>query len=173
MQTWRLQAKTKATTCLDRLQIQRSYFEVFMLHAHQDGSCRDAAEQSSATSKKILIFEPDEYLASLLHMLLVREGFSIQAITALENARGHILAKPAPDLIFITNRWLVDDRPIILQAIEDEARWQTVPIVMLMDYFNIDVVENAMSNGVNDYLMQPFQPGDLLDLIQRHTKNEQ
>lgn len=143
-----------------------------MLHAHQDGSCRDAAELASATKKKILIFEPDEYLASLLHMLLVREGFTIQAITALENARSHILAKPAPDLIFITNRWLVDDRPIILQAIEDETNWQSVPIIMLMDYFNIDVVENAMSNGVNDYLMQPFQPGDLLDLIQRYTNDQ-
>jgi len=139
-----------------------------MLHAHQSGSCRDAAE-ASATKKRILIFEPDEYLASLLHMLLQREGFSISAITALENARGHILAKTPPNLIFITNRWLVDDRPIILQAIENEYSWQNVPVIMLVDYFNIDVIEHALDNGISDYLVQPFQPGDLLDLIQRYT----
>ena len=143
-----------------------------MLHAQQDGSCREAAT-TPGTRKKILLFEQDEYLASLLHMLLVREGFSIHAITALENARMHILAKPAPDLIFINNRWLVDDRPLILQAIENEPGWQAVPTIMLLDYFNIDVVENAMDNGINDYLMQPFHPGDLLDMVQRHTNNRQ
>lgn len=139
-----------------------------MLHAQLNGSCRDAADET-ATKRKILIFEQDEYLASLLHLLLQREGYGISAITAVEDARAHILAKSPPELIFITNRWLVDDRPIILQAIENEPAWQNVPVVMLLDYFNIDVIEHALDNGVSDYLVQPFHPGDLLDLIQRYA----
>jgi len=140
------------------------------LYAHLNELPIETAEQTEVRHK-ILIFEQDEYLASLLHLLLEREGFTINAITAIEDARAHIMAKTPPSLIFVTNRWLVDDRPIILQAMENEPGWQNVPTIMLLDYFNIDVIEHALDNGVSDYLVQPFQPGELLDLIQRYIYN--
>ncbi len=142
-----------------------------MLNALPSELSRDVVNEPMPR-RKILIFEQNEYIASLLHLLLQREGFSISAITAIEDAQAHILSKSAPDLIFISNRWLLDDRPMILQAMENEEGWQNVSIIMMLDYFNIDVIEHALENGVCDYLVQPFEPGDLVDMIQRYISRD-
>lgn len=140
-----------------------------MLYAQLAGTGRDASEELT-TRQRILIFEQDEYLASLLHLLLQREGYAISAITSIEDAQAHILSKDPPALVFVNNQWLLDDRPVILQMMENRGTWQHVPVIMLLNYFEVEVVEHALDNGVSDYLVQPFQPGELLDVIQKYIK---
>lgn len=142
-----------------------------MLQALPTEYCSDL-DDDSPPRRKILVFEQNEYIASLLHLLLQREGFSINAITAIDDAQAYILSKSPSDLIFVGSRWLTDDRPFILQAMENEDGWQNVPVIMLLDYFNIEAIEHALENGISDYLVQPFEPGDLIDMIQRYINRE-
>ena len=59
------------------------------------------ADASARTRRRILLLEQDEYLASLLDMLLHREGFEIVALTSDDHARQVIHGMTPPDLIFI------------------------------------------------------------------------
>ena len=43
---------------------------------------------------------------------------------------------------------------------------------MLMNYYDLDLIERVTELGVADRLLQPFEPGALLDMIQKHSNSE-
>ncbi len=137
------------------------------MHAPDISTC-DHPSQATETRRQIVLFEHDEYIASLLHMLLHREGFDIVAITEQADAAAHIQAHGAPDLIFMDNRWLIEEHPPIIHAFEQAGHWQETPIIMLMSYFQSEKIDYALSLGVTDYILQPFEPGELLDVIRKY-----
>ena len=126
------------------------------------------ADASARNRRCILLLEQDEYLASLLHMLLYREGFEIVALTCDDNARTFIHSTSPPDLIFIDGSWINHDRIDVFTDMAQRIEWQRVPLIMLMNYYDAEKIEQAMNLGISDYLMQPFEPGELLDMIQRY-----
>lgn len=140
-----------------------------MMHAHDVRTCMDASTTPD-TRRKILILEQDEYLASLMHLLLYREGFAITAITDTEQLRTQIQSHRQPNLMFVSHRWLRDESPWVLTALKADTCWQSVPIIMLMNYYDLDLIEHVTELGVRDHLLQPFEPTDLLDMIQKYTK---
>ncbi len=139
------------------------------MHAPYSRTCMDA-DPDVRTRRRILLLEQDEYLASLLHMLLYREGFEISALTSDDNARAYIRNSAPPDLIFIDCNWMNDDRLHVLSDCTKRIEWQVVPIIVLMSYYDAEKIEQMMSYGVTDYLLQPFEPGELLDVIQRYMR---
>ena len=126
------------------------------------------ADASARTRRRILLLEQDEYLASLLEMLLHREGFQIVALTSDDNAKTFIHNSTPPDLIFIDSSWINHDRIDVLAGFAQRIEWQRVPMIMLMGDYNGEKIEEAMNLGITDYLLQPFEPGELLDIIQRY-----
>ena len=139
------------------------------MHAHPSGTCLDQ-NPSATDAPTIIIFEQDEYLASLLHFLLSREGFIIHAITDPDQAECFVRGNRPVDLLFIDDCWLKDDDPKILEVIRNHEDWQKVPIIGLMRYFRSEDVGNALDKGINDYILQPFDVNELLDRIQQHLK---
>lgn len=139
-----------------------------MMHAHDVRTCMDASTTPD-TRRKILILEQDEYLASLMHLLLYREGFAITAITDTEQLRTQLQSQHQPNLMFVSHRWLRDENPWVLTALKADICWQAVPIIMLMNYYDLDLIERVTALGVRDHLLQPFEPADLLDMIQKYV----
>ena len=137
------------------------------MHAPDTRRCMDA-DVSPSTGRRILLLEQDDYLASLLHMLLHREGFEVYALASTDNAQIFIHGTSPPDLIFIDSNWIGEDRIDVFAEIAQRIEWQRVPVIMLMSYYDADKIEHAMNLGVTDYLLQPFEPGELLDIIQRY-----
>ena len=137
------------------------------MHAPDTRTCMDA-DASARNRRRILLLEQDEYLASLLDMLLHREGFEIVALTSDDNARNFIHNTTPPDLIFIDGSWISHDRIDVFTDLAQRIEWQRVPLIMLLSYYDAEKIEQAMNLGINDYLMQPFEPGELLDVIQRY-----
>ena len=128
------------------------------------------ANQNKAYAPKILILEQDEYLASLLHLLLSREGYLITAITDPEQALQYIRTFAAAHLVFIDQSWLLESDPKILDALRSQAEWQSTPMVALLNVFNQDNIDRLATNGIDNYLAQPFDPNELLDLIQANLR---
>jgi len=137
------------------------------MHAPHSRTCMDA-DASARTRRRILLLEQDEYLASLLDMLLHREGFEIVALSSDDHARTVIHGMTPPDLIFIDCSWISQDRIDVLADFAQRIEWQRVPLIMLMSYYDAEKIEQAMNLGISDYLLQPFEPGELLDVIQRY-----
>jgi DNA-binding response OmpR family regulator len=128
------------------------------------------ADHYAQTRRRILLLEQDEYIASLLHMLLHREGFEISAVTSNENAHTYVHHATPPDLIFLDGDWINDERNEILSFCSKRIEWQVVPIIVLQHHFDEQKIERLLSMGVTDYLLQPFEPGQLLDVIQRYLR---
>jgi response regulator of citrate/malate metabolism len=40
---------------------------------------------------------------------------------------------------------------------------------MMMNYYDLDLIERVTTMGVTDHLLQPFEPAALIDMIQRYT----
>ena len=137
------------------------------MHVSDVRTCMDASSAPVA-KRKILVLEQDKFLASLMHMLLHREGFQLQVITDENDALGHIQVQTPPELLFISHSWLKSDDPLILQHLKGHRGWQNVPFILLLNYYDEDIIERSDSMGVSDYLIQPIDPGILLDLIQKH-----
>ena len=140
-----------------------------MMHAHEVRTCMDATEAPD-TRRKILILEQDEYLASLMHLLLYREGFAITAITDPTQIQHHLAAHYPAKMLFISHRWLRDDNPEVLHAIRQHTQWHDVPIIMLLNYYDLDLIERVNEQGVSDYLLQPIEPAVLLDTVNKFLK---
>ena len=141
------------------------------MHVSDVRTCMDASSAPVAR-RKILVFEEDKFLASLMHMLLYREGFDLSIITAEVDALDHIQGQSPPELLFINHKWLTDDYPAVIQRMQHHDGWQNVAIILLLNYFDEDIIEHATSMGVSDYLLQPIEPGGLLDLIQKHIRSK-
>jgi DNA-binding NtrC family response regulator len=141
---------------------------LLMMHAHEVRTCMDATNKPD-TRRKILILEQDEYLASLMHLLLYREGFAITAITDVEQLHPLLQAEYAPMMVFVSHRWLRDVDPVVLKLISDKPQWQNVPRIMLMNYYDLDLIERVTEQGVTDHLLQPFEPAALIDMICKYA----
>jgi two-component system chemotaxis response regulator CheY len=118
--------------------------------------------------RKILILEQDMFLASLLHMLLHREGFELRVITSEQNALLHINNQPPSELLFISHNLLKTEETSVLQHLKEDTVWQEVPVILLLNYYDENTIAQTDELGVNDYLVQPFDPCALLDLIQKY-----
>lgn len=138
------------------------------MHAHDTRTCMDASN-SAAKQRKILILEQDEYLASLMHLLLFREGFATSAISNVEQLPPQLQSDITPMLLFISHRWLREDDPPVLKILHKQSSLRGVPMIMLMNYYDLDLIDRVSALGITDHLLQPFEPAVLLDMIQKYA----
>lgn len=138
------------------------------MHAQKMRTCMDATKLPK-NRRKILILEQDEYLASLMHLLLDREGYAITAISNIDQLPLHLPSEIAPMLVFISHRWLREEEPTVLKMFTETPHWQGVPLIMLMNYYDLDLIDRVTELGVTDHLLQPFEPIALLEMIAKYS----
>ncbi|HNY31056.1 MAG TPA: response regulator transcription factor [Fibrobacteria bacterium] len=121
--------------------------------------------------KTIFAIDDDPMILLLLEHILSREGFDVAKAADGREAVdvGQSLATP-PDLV-VTDHMLpflsgVELVPI-LRSLEG---WARVPIVMLTAKGQESDIRRAFEAGADDYLVKPFQPGELLARIRRFVR---
>lgn len=137
------------------------------MHAKQSLTCMDAANQG-LESAQIMVCESDAYLAGLLNMLLKREGYKLATVTQPTQAPAYLETEAPPNLILMDGDWLYNDQDDVIRLIRAHARWRHVPIILLMKYYRSDAISHAMEAGATDYIIQPFDPMELMGQVQRH-----
>ena len=137
------------------------------MHVPDPWTCTDA-DINARAGRRILLLEEDDYLASLLDMLLQREGFEIRALNNPEGARSYLQQASPPDLVFINSGWISDKGIEVLGDYARRIEWQRVPMIMLLGFYDADKINRALELGISDYLLQPFEPGELIDIIHRY-----
>ncbi len=126
----------------------------------QDASVEVRGTASSGGS--ILLLGEDSDLGLYLRALLGAHGWRITAAQDLLSA----LADTQPsDLVLVLPG---TDGLAPLRALRAEARWQTVPIVVLSAGAGTDLLVEALSAGADDYLDAPFDPRELLARLRAH-----
>ncbi|HEU5187703.1 MAG TPA: response regulator [Candidatus Saccharimonadales bacterium] len=107
----------------------------------------------SATQQKILIIEDEEPLANMLADKLQAEGFNTQV--AYEGQSGLKAALSwLPDLILLDLIMPKMDGMTMLRRLRQEEKGKMVRVILLTNLSDTSKVFEAVSLGVNDYLVK-------------------
>ena len=110
---------------------------------------------------KILLAEDDPTMISLLKTLLKMEGFEVLALDVHSDVPAAV-EREKPQALFMDVHLGEQSGMKILEAIRNNKNLSDVRVVMTS---GLNVRDECLSRGANAFLMKPFMPDDLLDLL--------
>lgn len=120
---------------------------------------------------KILIIDDDTELSTIFATALKKDGFDV--ITASDGNSGIDKAKTEkPDLILLDQ--VLPDRKgnDVLKTLKQDATTQTIPVSMLSNFGQNELVQEAIGNGAIDYILKyQIEPQDLINKVKSLLKD--
>ncbi len=117
----------------------------------------------TATSK-ILVVDDDPNIIELVKMRLESAGYEVTGAYNEENAIDRVKSEPV-DLYLLDLMLENQDGISLMENIH--AITPDVPAIILTAHGTIETAVEAMRKGAYSYLTKPFEPGDLLQQIER------
>lgn len=110
--------------------------------------------------KIILIIEDEPAIRSMLHKILVKDGFTVSEADSVYEAKIRIADMP-PDLILLD--WMLPDKSGLEFANElrSDKTFSDIPIIMLTARVDENDRVRGLEAGVDDYITKPFSPREL------------
>ena len=115
----------------------------------------------------VLVIEDDDQIAYLLTYLLESEGYVVIQAVDGQLAQNMINDMVVPTLVLLDVSLPYIDGFDLLKLMRRLPEWDQVPIIMLSVKSEKKYIAKAFKAGVNDYVVKPFQPTELLDRIRR------
>ncbi|MFA7286402.1 MAG: response regulator [Patescibacteria group bacterium] len=124
-----------------------------------------AAVVPTATARRILIVEDDQFLRDLLERKLKAEGFIVE--TAIEGEAALAVAeKTMPDLILLDIILPGIDGFTILERLKQSPAMAGIPVILLTNLGQRDDVDKGLKLGAVGYLVKAhFTPGDIVEKV--------
>ncbi len=120
-------------------------------------------------SPTILIVEDDEVTLYMLEFLLQREGYTVtkandgkEALKLIENSKPFDIVLLDIMIPYINGFELVSH-------IRSQPSWEKTPVLMLSGKSQEKDIIKALDSGATDYIVKPFQPGEVLARIRKAT----
>jgi two-component system, OmpR family, alkaline phosphatase synthesis response regulator PhoP len=121
--------------------------------------------------KRIFIIEDDEVIRTLLGHILKREGYDVETASSGKDAVDMaIIMEIPPHLVLSDIMMPYLDGFQVVTALRALPGWEHVPMVMLTSKGQEQDIVRALDNGADDYLVKPFQPGELLARLRRFLR---
>jgi CheY-like chemotaxis protein len=102
---------------------------------------------------RVLFVEDDPSVAQMYRLKLELDGYDVEVATdgekALEIARSN-----APDIIFLDIRLPKLDGFGVLEALRKDPRTERLPVVILSNYSEKQLIERGLRMGALDYLIK-------------------
>ena len=127
---------------------------------------QDAAPESTVNPAMILVVEDDLALQEAIVDTLELSGLNTMAAGSGEQAL-ECLAKQRFDMVISdVNMGGMDGHQLL-----DEIKklYPFLPVLLITAYASIDRSVRAIQAGAVDYLVKPFDPSTLIDLVSRYT----
>ena len=119
-----------------------------------------------AGKKTILICDDDPVILRLLQVNLELEGYTVllahDGAEAVETA-----TQESPDLVILDIMMPRMDGYQACEAIKAADGTSDIPVVFLSAKAQQSDIERGKSFGVSEYLTKPFDPNELLDVVER------
>ena len=119
-----------------------------------------------ADSKRILICDDDPVILRLLQVNLELEGFDVLLGHNGEEAV-QIAQAEHPDLIILDIMMPRMDGYQACEKLKSLDDTRDIPVVFLSAKAQQSDIEKGKSFGVADYITKPFDPNDLIDVLDR------
>ena len=115
---------------------------------------------------KVLLAEDDQTMVGLLTTLLRMDGFEVSAVEADDDVAAAVeQARPA---------FLVLDVHLShqngLDILEDVRKVDPEHRVRVIMISGLNVREESLKRGADDFLLKPFMPDDLIRLLRKNVK---
>lgn len=110
----------------------------------------------------ILVAEDDDQISYLLNFMLTREGYKVKIANDGQEAMDAIVSIESPKLVMLDIMMPHYSGFELIEHIRKKASWNHVPIVMLTAKSQEQDIVKALESGANDYVVKPFQPGELI-----------
>lgn len=121
-----------------------------------------------AAPKRILVCDDDPVILRLLQVNLELEGYEV--ILAHHGAEAvDLAATEMPDLVILDIMMPRMDGYEACEALRAQPETKDIPVVFLSAKAQQSDIERGKKSGVADYVTKPFDPAELLDVIERHT----
>ena len=117
------------------------------------------------SSPRILVADDEPALLRLLEFVLGRRGYIIQGVTN-GNAAVEVLKNESPDLAILDVMMPGLDGYEVLTFIRETAHLEGLPVVMLTARAQLDDIQLGLSLGADAYLAKPFDPEELLSVVE-------
>ena len=102
---------------------------------------------------KVLFVEDDPSVAQMYKLKLELDGYQVQVAADGETAVQMAIAAP-PDIVFLDIRLPKLDGLAVLEALRGDQRTQAVPVVILSNYSESELVEKGLKLGALEYLIK-------------------
>jgi DNA-binding response OmpR family regulator len=116
--------------------------------------------------KKIVVAEDDKGIQEVMKLILEDEGYEVVAVENSDELN-ECLDKELPQLLLM-DIWLPGENgSSITNRLKKNDTTNSLPIIMVSA--SNDTKERAAEAGADDFLLKPFDVGDLLELVKKHV----
>ena len=115
---------------------------------------------------KVLLVEDDRALREALADTLVLAGHAFHAVASAEEALLAVDAEPFSLVVSDVNMPGMDGHQLLSRL---RACQPQLPVLLMTAHGAVERAVDAMRQGAADYLVKPFEPKALLDLVARHA----
>lgn len=115
---------------------------------------------------KVLLVEDDRALRQALADTLELGGFAYQAVGSAEEALDVVAGEAFSLVVSDVNMPGMDGHQLLALL---RARQPQLPVLLMTAHAAVERAVEAMRQGAADYLVKPFEPKALLELVARHA----
>ena len=115
---------------------------------------------------KIMVAEDDQTMVTLLTTLLKMDGFDVIALDADEDVPTAV-ERDHPDLLLLDVHLSNQNGLEILDKLHRTKKGDGMHVVMIS---GLNVREECLRHGANDFLLKPFMPDDLITVLRKNIK---
>ena len=128
-----------------------------------------STEINNETSKKpsILLVEDDEVTAYMLEYLLQREGYKVTNVPDGKQAFETINNNPPFSLALLDIMVPYVSGFELISHIRSLPEWDKTAVIMISGKSQERDIIKALDAGATDYIVKPFQPGEVLARIRK------
>ncbi|HEY5717546.1 MAG TPA: sigma-54 dependent transcriptional regulator, partial [Motiliproteus sp.] len=124
-----------------------------------------SAEQAT-TKGRVLVVEDDADLREALCDTLELAGYDFVAADSGEAALAQLAQQSVEMVVSDVNMGGMDGHALLAQL---RQRFPALPVLLITAYGQVDRAVDAIRNGAVDYLLKPFEPEALLQIVARYV----
>ncbi|WP_210395750.1 sigma-54-dependent transcriptional regulator [Motiliproteus sediminis] len=122
--------------------------------------------ESQTAKGRVLVVEDDAELREALCDTLELAGYEYRQADSGEAALALLEEQPVEMVVSDVNMGGMDGHALLAQL---QQRYPALPVLLITAYGQVDRAVDAIRNGAVDYLLKPFEPEQLLQIVARYV----
>jgi len=120
-----------------------------------------------SSGRDVLVVDDDPLVAHLVGHLLTRGGYKVHDAADGLRAQAMLASNPRPAVVVMDVMLPYVSGFELISQIRKTPGWEQVPVIVLTSKSQESDILRAFDSGVNDYVVKPFRPEELVARVRR------